>query len=97
MKTKLKQSEKELSKQFEKDMIEVGDCTVLCLKALPKELPPGQLVFIGSQLMALALSEVKSRMQLEMTLHFACKVLKADALKFYEAKVKYEKTKNNSI
>ena len=83
--------------QFEKEMEEVKNYTATCLKALPKELPPGQLVFIGSQLMALALSEVKSRMQLEMTLHFACKVLKADALKFYEAKVKYEKTKNNSI
>ena len=35
MKTEEKQSEKELSKQFEKDMIEVGDCTVLCLKHEP--------------------------------------------------------------
>ena len=83
--------------QFEKEMKEGENHVATCLNALPENIPVRQLVFVGSQLMALALSEVKSRMQLEMTLHFACKVLKADALKFYEAKVKYEKTKNNSI
>ena len=83
--------------QFEKEMKEVENHVATCLNTLPENIPVRQLVFVGSQLMALALSEVKSRMQLEMTLHFACKVLKADALKFFEAKVKYEKTKNNSI
>ncbi len=92
MNTNLEQFEKELLKQFEKEMKEVEDCTAVCLKALPKELPPRQLVFVGSQIMALALSESKNKMTLRTALHHACKVLEADALKFYEAKKKYEKS-----
>lgn len=91
MNTILEQFEKELLKQFEKEMKEVEDCTASCLKTLPKGLPPRQLIFVGSQIMALALSESKNRIRLRTAIRLACKVLKADALKFYEAKKKYEK------
>jgi len=83
--------------QFEKEMEEVENYTATCLKTLPENIPVRQLVFVGSQLMALALSEAKNKIRLRAAIHLARKVLEADALKFYEAKVKYEKTKNNSI